>query len=60
MIYQEMKYLSLIKIINNNNNDYPRCILKNNTSIIRYNNQLYTVNSYETRKQPSQQWDTEN
>ena len=50
---------NLIKIINNNNNDYPKCILKNNTSIIRYNNQLYTVNSYETRKQPSQQWDTE-
>jgi tRNA(Ile)-lysidine synthetase-like protein len=49
---------NLIKIINNNNNDYPKCILKNNTSIIRYNNQLCIVNRYETRKQPSQQWDT--
>ena len=49
---------SLIKIINNNNNDYPRCILKNNTSIIRYNNQLYIINSREKKKQSPQLWDT--
>lgn len=50
--------LSLMKIINNNNNDYPRYILKNNTSIIRYDNQLYIVNSNQRKIQPPQLWDT--
>ncbi len=48
---------NLIKIINNDNNDYPKCILKNNTSIIRYNDMLYIVNNNEIKKQPSQLWD---
>ncbi len=49
---------SLVKIINSNNNDYPRCILKNNTSIIRYNDQLHVVNSSQNTKQSSQLWDS--
>jgi tRNA(Ile)-lysidine synthase len=50
--------LSLIKIINNNNNDYPRCVLKNTTSIIRYDNQLYIINNNEKKKHPPKLWDT--
>ena len=52
--------LNLMQIIKNENNDYPECILKNNTSIIRYNDQLYIVNSSEKQKQSSLLWDTKN
>jgi len=52
---------NLIKIIKNENNDYPKCNLKNNISIIRYNNQLYIVNQSEKRKQASSLlWDIKN
>jgi len=49
---------SLVKIINSKNNDYPRYILKNNTSIIRYNDQLHVVDSSQNTKQSSQPWDS--
>ena len=49
-IYKCLKYdlnknelSNIMTLINNYNNDYPKCILKNNNSIIRYNNFLYTV-----------------
>ena len=50
-----------MQIIKNENNDYPKCNLKNNISIIRYNNQLYIVNQSEKRKQASSLlWDIKN
>jgi tRNA(Ile)-lysidine synthase len=53
--------LKLIQITKNDNNDYPKCNLKNNISIIRYNDQLYIVNQSEKRKQTSSLlWDIKN
>ena len=52
---------NLMHIIKNENNDYPKCNLKNNISIIRYNDQLYIVNQSEKRKQASSLlWDIKN
>ena len=51
---------NLLQIIYNNNNDYPKCILKNNIPIVRYNNQLYIVNSSNKKKQHTLLWDTKN
>ncbi len=52
---------NLIQIIKSENNDYPTCNLKNNISIIRYNNQLYIINQSHKRKQSlSLLWDINN
>ena len=52
---------NLIKIIKSENNDYPKCNLKNNISITRYNNHLYIVNQIEKRiRSSSLLWDTKN
>ena len=49
---------NLMQIIKSENNNYPKCNLKNNISIIRYNDQLYIVNQSEKRKQSlSLLWD---
>tara|TARA_B100001063_G_scaffold152286_1_gene142082 strand:- start:43 stop:1323 length:1281 start_codon:yes stop_codon:yes gene_type:complete len=49
-INKEIKYnlskneiYNLLSIINSKNNDYPKCILKNKISIIRYKDYLYIV-----------------
>ena len=34
---------SILKLFYSDNNDYPKLILKNNLSIIRYNNFFYIV-----------------
>jgi tRNA(Ile)-lysidine synthase len=52
---------NLMQIIKSENNNYPKCNLKNNISIIRYNDQLYIVNQCEKRKQSlSLLWDIKN
>jgi tRNA(Ile)-lysidine synthase len=52
---------NLMQIIKSENNNYPKCNLKNNISIIRYNDQLYIVNQSEKRKQSlSLLWDIKN
>ena len=52
--------LNLMTLINNYNNDYPKCILKNNNSITRYNNFLYIVSLDNKTRYFEKTWDLEN
>ena len=49
---------NLCNLINNKNNHYPKLILKNNVSIIKYNNFLYIVDNARRIDIPSKSWDT--
>ena len=48
---------SLLSIIKGNNNDYPTYILKNETSIIRYNDYLYIVKNENNKNIKNKLWD---
>ena len=48
---------NLCSLVLSNNNDYPKCILKNNKSIVRYNNLLYVVDEYTYNKNSERVWD---
>ena len=49
---------NLCNLINNKNNHYPKLILKNNVSIIKYNNSLHIVDNARRIDIPSKSWDT--
>ena len=48
---------NILKIFYNDNNDYPKLILKNNSSIIRYNNFFYLVKDKIKNNFDEQVWD---
>ena len=48
---------NLLSLLLTDNNDYPKCILKNNKSIIRYNNFLYIVDKQPTNRDFEKVWD---
>ena len=48
---------SISSLFYNNNNDYPKLILKNNISIIRYNNFFYIVEDKRKKSFNEQLWD---
>ena len=48
---------SILSLFYNNNNDYPKLILKNNISIIRYNNFFYIVEDKRKKSFNEQLWD---
>ena len=48
---------NLLSLLLTDNNDYPKCILKNNKSIVRYNNFLYIVDKQPTDKNLEKVWD---
>ena len=48
---------NLLSLLLSNNNDYPKCILKNKKSIIRYNNFLYIVDEHPNDKNFEKVWD---
>ena len=48
---------SILKLFYNDNNDYPKLILKNNSSIIRYNNFFYIVDDEIKNNFNEQLWD---
>ena len=47
---------SILKLFYSDNNDYPKIILKNNLSIIRYNNFFYIVEDKIKNNPNEQQW----
>ena len=48
---------NLLSLLLTNNNDYPKCILKNKKSIVRYNNFLYIVDKQSNHKDFEKVWD---
>ena len=48
---------SLLTLLLTNNNDYPKCILKNRTSIVRYNNYLHIIKEHVKRSITDKVWD---
>jgi tRNA(Ile)-lysidine synthase len=48
---------NLLSILESKNNDYPKCILKNKISIIRYNNYLHIVESKVNKIIKQKIWD---
>tara|TARA_Y100001936_G_scaffold237136_1_gene267344 strand:- start:26 stop:1306 length:1281 start_codon:yes stop_codon:yes gene_type:complete len=48
---------NLLSLLLNDNNDYPKCMLKNKKSIIRYNNFLYVVDEQPNHKVLEKLWD---
>ena len=48
---------SILKLFYNDNNDYPKLILKNNSSIIRYNNIFYIVEDQIKNNISEKLWD---
>ena len=48
---------SILKLFHNDNNDYPKLILKNNSSIIRYNNFFYIVEDKIKNNFDERAWD---
>ena len=48
---------NLLSILESKNNDYPKCILKNKISIIRYNNYLHIVESKVNKITKQKVWD---
>ena len=48
---------NLCTLINNQSNDYPKLILKNDVSIIKYNNLLYIVGDDWKNDTPNKSWD---
>ena len=49
--------LSILKLFYSDNNDYPKLILKNNSSIIRYNDSFYIVENKIKNNYSEQLWD---
>ena len=47
----------ILKLFYNDNNDYPKLILKNNSSIIRYNDSFYIVENKIKNNYCEQLWD---
>ena len=63
-ISKEIKYnlskneiYNLLSILESKNNDYPKCILKNDMSIIRYNNFLHIVENKVNKIIKQKTWD---
>ena len=63
-ISKEIKYnlskneiYNLLSILESKNNDYPKCILKNDMSIIRYNNLLHIVENKVNKITKQKIWD---
>ena len=48
---------SILKLFYSDNNDYPKLILKNNLSIIRYNNFFYIIEDKIKNNLSEQLWD---
>ncbi len=47
----------MLSLLLTDNNDYPKCILKNEKSIVRYNNFLYIINEHTKLKIIEKVWD---
>lgn len=48
---------NLLSLLLTNNNNYPKCLLKNGISIVRYNNSLHIVRETPKRKFIDKVWD---
>ena len=48
---------SSLSLLLADNNDYPKCILKNKTSLVRYNNFLYLISEKTEHKTIDKVWD---
>tara|TARA_Y100000389_G_scaffold181660_1_gene197519 strand:- start:11292 stop:12572 length:1281 start_codon:yes stop_codon:yes gene_type:complete len=48
---------NLIKLIQSNNNDYPKCELKNKVSLIRYDNKLHIIKLDDNHLNEPKSWD---